>query len=79
MINLLKLDKHIKLTLLIYIGICGILYYFKPSLMFRKDGSFKQFSIGNKYESTIFPYWLVCTFMGFMAYYVIIVCNSDYL
>ena len=79
MLNLLKMDKYIRFTLMLYIGLSLVIYYLKPSLMFKKDGTFKHFSLNNKENNTIFPFWLVTTFMGFMIYYIMITCNHDYL
>ena len=76
---MIQLDKHIKLTLLIYLIICGTIYYMKPNMMFSPNGSFKRFGMGDKRYNTIFPFWLVTTMIGVMIFYVILTCNSDYM
>jgi hypothetical protein len=76
---MLQLDRHMKLTLLIYLFICIALYYLKPAMMFSPNGGFKKFGFGDKRYNTVFPYWLVTTMMGFMVFYIILTCNSDYL
>ena len=76
---MLDFDKHIKITLLIYLFICGMLYYIKPSMMFTSNGDFKKFGMGDKRYNTIFPYWLVSTMLAFMVFYIMITCNNDYL
>lgn len=76
---MIRLDKHIRLTIFIIICISVSVFYIKPSLMFTDTGDFKHFGVGDKRHKTIFPFWFVMTTIGFMVYYVMITCNSDYL
>jgi len=76
---MIQLDKYIKLTLFIYLGISITIYYLKPSLMFTGAGNFKRFGVGDKRFNTIFPFWLTTTMIGFIIYYLLLTCNSDYM
>jgi len=46
-------------TLFYLIGVAVILF-FRPALMFHKDGRWKEFSIADKEEGSIFPFWFFC-------------------
>jgi hypothetical protein len=71
------LDENIKLTFIIFVAICFILYYFKPHYFFHKNGDFKAFGLSK--DKTIFPFWLTTLFIGFMVYYIILLKDKDYL
>lgn len=45
-------------TLLYLIGVAAGLYL-RPALMFRPDGTWKEFGLADQ-DSTVFPFWLFC-------------------
>mgnify|MGYP001299623505 CR=1 FL=1 len=53
------------------IGLFLILYccilYAKPSFIFNKDGSFRQFGVGRS-RKTVIPIWLLAFIIGILAY-----------
>jgi hypothetical protein len=56
---------------LIYLaGIAGILLI-KPDVMFRKDGTWKEFGLGrNPNNYTWCPFWLFCIFWALVSYII---------
>jgi hypothetical protein len=71
------------MTLLIY---AGLLYLFgisaililKPTLMFGKDGSWKEFGLGrNKDKYTWMPFWLFAIMWAIISYIFVLVIASS--
>jgi hypothetical protein len=71
------------MTLLIY---AGLLYLFgisavlilKPTLMFAKDGSWKEFGLGrNKDKYTWLPFWLFAIMSAMISYIIVLVIASS--
>tara|TARA_B100002052_G_C15461368_1_gene410033 strand:- start:315 stop:539 length:225 start_codon:yes stop_codon:yes gene_type:complete len=71
-----EIDQMLQTTLLLYIITSVVIYQLKPSFMFHKDGSFKQFGVGR--EKTIYPYWLVTTIFGILIYLYLRIKNDDF-
>lgn len=71
------------MTLLIYSGLLyllgiSIILYFKPELMFCKDGNWKEFGLGrNKEKYTWMPFWLFAILWAIMSYIIILVIASN--
>ena len=55
------------ISLIIYLLIVFMIWYLKPSFLFNRDGSFRQFGIGYK-EKTILPIWLFFIIAGLLSY-----------
>jgi hypothetical protein len=49
------------------VGLAGILY-FRPSLMFNEDGTWKEFGYQRNARHTIFPFWLFAITWAFVSY-----------
>ena len=73
----MKFDINVKMTLIIFILLSITIYYYKPSIMFNQDGSFKQFGLTK--DKTIYPFWLTCLLLGIITYLVIIIKNNEYI
>ena len=54
-------------AILLFIGIFFIIQQFKPSIIYRKDGSLRQFGIGYK-EKTVLPVWLMAIVIAILSY-----------
>lgn len=37
-----------------------MILFFRPALMFHRDGRWKEFSIADKEEGSVFPFWFFC-------------------
>lgn len=67
------------MSLLIYSGLLylvgiSIILAFKPSLMFSKDGNWKEFGIGRSRERyTWMPFWLFAILWAMISYMIVLV------
>ena len=66
-----EFDEILFTTIVIYLGICYLLYNLKHPKMFDEEGNFKCFGL-NKNE-TVFPFWLVTTMIGLFTYYLLVI------
>lgn len=73
----MKFDNNIKLTLILYVSICFIIYYLKPPFIFDEKGDFKQFGLTR--DKTTYPFWLVGLTIGIVLYLLIIIRNNDFI
>jgi len=74
---MLDLDENLKYIILLFILFSYLLYQLKLDSMFNKDGSFKQFGLGE--NKTILPYWLSILLLCPVIYIYIISNNDDFL
>lgn len=57
----------------VYLIGVAIVLYLRPSYMFRPDGSWKEFGIGQREDRyTPFPFWMFCLVWALVAYVLII-------
>jgi hypothetical protein len=54
-------------AILLFIGIFFMIQQFKPSFIYKKDGSLRQFGIGYK-EKTVLPIWLIAIIIAILSY-----------
>ena len=59
------------LTCFFYLLGVVIILYFKPELMFDKDGMWKEFGLTLNEKHTWFPFWLFCILWAILCYSVI--------
>ena len=55
------------ISIFIFLVIFTLIHYFKPALLYKKDGSFRQFGLGYK-QKTVVPIWLVAIFLSILCY-----------
>jgi hypothetical protein len=53
------------------ITLISIINYFKPYIMYKKNGSLRMFGIGYK-NKTILPCWLLTIILAIMSYFSIL-------
>lgn len=53
--------------MVLYLLGIAILLFLRPQLMFRKDGSWKEFGMGGD-EFTVFPLWMFCIAWAIVSY-----------
>jgi len=62
----------------IYIfGVSAVLY-FRPQLMFKPSGTWKEFGVGRGEERTVVPFWLFAVFWAFISYGTALVIMSQF-
>jgi hypothetical protein len=70
------------MTLLIYSGLLyllgiSIVLYFKPEVMFSKEGNWKEFGLGRHPEKyTWLPFWLFAIMWAILSYIIVLVIAS---
>jgi hypothetical protein len=62
----------------IYILGIALVLYFRPALMFRPGGSWKEFGIGRGENHSVFPFWLFAVFWAFISYGLGLVIMSQF-
>ena len=62
----------------IYILGIAIVLVIRPTLMFGKGGSWKEFGIGRGSDHTIIPFWLFTIFWAFISYGLGLVIMSQF-
>ena len=70
-------DENLVFALLIYLGLCYILYEMKHEKMFDNNGNFKCFGLHE--NETVFPFWLVTSMIGLFSYYTLILRSRNYM
>ena len=55
------------ISIILFLAIFTMIHNFKPTLLYTKDGAFRQFGVGYK-EKTVIPIWLVAIFLAILCY-----------
>ena len=58
-------------SILLFIIIFGSIQMLKPSFLYNKDGSLREFGVGYK-NKTILPVWLLSLVLGILSYVLVI-------
>jgi len=70
--NKMYIRKNITLfSILLFILSFATVNYYKPSFIYEKNGSIRNFGIGNK-RKTIVPIWLLSIILGILSYLFIL-------
>ncbi len=70
--NRLFIRRHINsFSILLFISLFSMIVYTKPSIIFKKDGSVRQFGVGYK-NKTILPIWLATIILAFLSYLIVL-------
>ena len=66
--NRLFVRNHINtFSILLFVILFVIVIYIKPSVVFKDNGTIREFGIGYK-SKTILPIWLVSIILAFLSY-----------
>jgi len=60
----------------LYLTGVALVLYFRPSLMFKGDGRWKEFGVQGV-DTTYFPFWLFCIVWAVVAHGIIHILYSD--
>jgi len=58
-------------SILLFIIIFGFIQMLKPSFLYNKDGSLREFGVGYK-NKTILPVWLLSLVLGILSYLLVL-------
>ena len=65
----MNIRQHIvTISILVYICIYMFIMYLKPSFLFNKNGSLREFGIGSR-NKTIIPIWFLVIFIATLSYF----------
>jgi hypothetical protein len=53
----------------VYLAGIAVALFFRPTLMFDRDGKWKEFGL-HREDTTIFPFWLFCITWAFVSYFI---------
>jgi len=59
------------IAIILFLSIFGIFICVKPTFLFNKDGSIREFGLGYK-NKTILPLWLFSLVLGILCYLSVI-------
>lgn len=66
--NRIFIKKHIvPLSIVCFLIIYGIMITTKPSFLYNRDGSLREFGMGRT-KNTIIPIWLMSIFLAVLCY-----------
>lgn len=51
----------------IFLTVYMLINYYKPSLLYNRDGSLRQFGLNNS-KKTVFPAWLLALLISILSY-----------
>ncbi len=57
----------INTAILIFLIVFGFIHYYKPSIIYESDNSFREFGLGYK-NKTILPIWIFAIVISIMSY-----------
>lgn len=63
--------RVILLSCLLYLVGVVLVLYLKPTLMFDKSGTWKEFGFVKDDKRTWFPFWLFCILWAFISFFIV--------
>jgi hypothetical protein len=60
-------NNPILVSIILFLTIYGVFQIFKPSFLYKKDGSLMNFGVGYR-NKTILPVWLLSIILGILSY-----------
>jgi hypothetical protein len=58
------------ISIILFVIMFGFIIMMKPSFLYNKDGSIREFGIGYK-NKTILPIWLMSLILGIISYLIV--------
>ncbi len=62
-------------SIFIFMIIFSFIIYIKPSFLYKKDGSLREFGLGYK-NRTILPIWLMSILIAIISYFLVLFFSS---
>ena len=63
--------NRVNLAILIFLISFVIVHLLKPSLMYTKEGGFRQFGVGYKHK-TVIPIWIIAIVLAIFSYLAVL-------
>ena len=64
-----------KITISIFVLITILIWSYKPAIMFRKDGSIKEFGVGK--DKTVYYYPFILIIIGIISYIIVSLLKNN--
>lgn len=58
-------------SIVIFLILFSLIHLMKPSFLYNKDGSLREFGVGYK-NKTILPMWLFAILLGILTYVIVL-------
>lgn len=58
------------ISIILFVFMFGLIVMLKPSFLYNKDGSIREFGVGYK-NKTILPIWLLSLILGIVSYLIV--------
>jgi hypothetical protein len=63
-------DNITLISIILFVIMFGFIVMMKPTFLYNKDGSIREFGIGYK-NKTILPIWLMSLILGIISYLIV--------
>ena len=73
---MIQLNDNLKISIIVVLITSYLIYYRKPSCMFKDNGEFKSFGLQS--DETPFPLFMITTVIGFTTYYGLLLKEGKY-
>jgi hypothetical protein len=60
--------NHLSIAIILFLIGFFILYLIKPTIIYNRDGSLRQFGVGYR-KKTVFPMWLIVFILSIFCYH----------
>ncbi len=60
-------NNPVLISIILFMVIFGLIIMWKPSFLFKNDGSIREFGVGYR-NKTILPIWLLVVILGILSY-----------
>ena len=57
-------------AIILFIVVYVLIIYARPSFLYNKDGTFRQFGVGYS-SKTVIPVWLLAVFLSILCYFLV--------
>lgn len=64
--NFIRVNKS-AVAIAIFVAVFCLIHYMKPSLLYTKDGAFRDFGVGYR-QKTVVPIWGVAILLAIVSY-----------
>ena len=60
-------NHKVSISIIIFVIIFSIVHYWRPLMLYNRNGGFRQFGVGYK-NKTIFPIWIFAIILAIFSY-----------
>jgi hypothetical protein len=63
-------NNKVSFSIVLFLSLFSIVHFFKPPLIYDKQGAFREFGLGYK-EKTVISMWVLSIILGILSYLVV--------